>query len=328
MRVGIDGETSLGALKLDPLRMLDKVIEYGYEGLMCSSRALLEKGEAYRQQVVQKLAEHNLYLELHGAGVNPGESGKSVKEMVEPWLPLFPIAAEMGAPVLNTCFGLLKERTFKSPTLQKQIQMTVKVLRALSEMAEEHNVMVTMELHADLTSAELVQIIEEVDSPYVGVSLDTANSFVMLEDPVDAARNLAPYVRATHLKDSCIYLTEKGMYWLGGAPLGRGLVDLPKIVALLYQANPDVNLTVEDSGGRLLIPIYDEEFIASFTEWHAGRLTKLFRHLWNGEQQIRSGLHTTAEEAEYVDWAEVVPARQRYNALYAKQLRDEVVSGQ
>jgi sugar phosphate isomerase/epimerase len=326
MRVGVDGATTLGALKLDPLGMLDKAVEYGYEGLMCSGMALVECDRAYRQQLAAEAAEHGFYIELHGAGVNPRASGKSVDEMVDPWRPLFPVAVEVGSRILNTCFGLIKERTSTSPTFQEQVQATVEVLRALGEMAEAHDVIVTMELHADLTSGEMIQILDQVDSPNVQASLDTANSFVVLEDPVDAARNLAPYVRATHLKDSCVYLTEEGMYWLGGAPLGRGLVDLPRIVDILYQANPEINLTIEDSGGRLVVPVYDAAYMESFADWSGRRLAKMLNHLWKGELQVRSGLHTTAEEAKHVDWAQVVPDRQQVNAAYAKALRDSVVA--
>nr|HMN27416.1 sugar phosphate isomerase/epimerase family protein [Caldilineaceae bacterium] len=233
MRVGLDAHT-LRQMNLDLLGLLDQTVAHGLEGVHFSASALLAQSEAERRQFLEKAHSHQLYLELVGAGVNPGRSGKSVAEIVAEWQPLFPLAAEVGSPILNTCFGLLKERTFTSPTLAEQLELTAKVLRELGKMAADYGVIVTMELHVDLTSRELARLIETVDSPHVGVNLDTANALGLLEDPIEAARNLLPYVHTTHFKDTCIYLTAEGYNWLGGAPLGRGLVDLPTIVEMLY----------------------------------------------------------------------------------------------
>ena len=44
-------------------------------------------------------------------------------------------------------------------------------------------------------------MVEKMDSPYVGVCFDSANSLLLLEDPVDACRTLLPFIRTTHIKD-------------------------------------------------------------------------------------------------------------------------------
>ena len=325
MKVGLDALT-LKAVSLDPLELLELTRAHGLEGLHFSARLLQGRDEAYVERLAVEAQDHGLYLELAGAGVNPGESGRTVPEMVEEWKPLFPLARKLNAPFLNTCFGLLKERTFSAPTLAEQIELTIEVLRELSLIAADFDVMITMELHVDLTSLELVRIIEEVDSAHVRVNLDTANALGLLEDPVDAARALAPYVHTTHFKDTCIYPTEEGYNWQGGAPLGRGLVDLPAVVEILYRANPNVHLNIEDSGGFIPIPMYDEAFLASFTDLTAARMARFVRHLWRGEQQVRAGLHPRPEESREIDWAAVIPARLQYNVDYARRLRYETVA--
>jgi sugar phosphate isomerase/epimerase len=313
-------------MNLDLLGLVEQTVAHGLEGLEISARTLLDQSVTERRQFLESAHAHNLYLELDGAGVNPGRSGKSVAEMVEEWKPLFPLAAEVGSPILNTCFGLIKERTFASPTFAEQLVLTTQVLRQLSKMAADYGVIVTMELHVDLTSLELVRLIEAVDSPYVGINLDTANALGLLEDPLEAAQNLLPYVHTTHFKDTCIYPTAEGYNWLGGAPLGRGLVDLPAIVDMLYTANPKINLNIEDSGGFIPIPLYDEAFLQSFSDRTPQRMARLFHYLWRGDQQVRAGLHPRPEESKTINWAEVIPARLQYNADYARRLRDEVVA--
>lgn len=325
MKVGLDAHT-LRYLNLDPLGLLEQTLAHGLEGVHLGGRTLLDRDEAYRTQFLEKAHAHNLYLELVGAGVNPGRSGKSVADLVAEWQPLFPLAAAVGSPILNTCFGLFKERTFTEPTFAEQLALTAKVLRELSVMAADHNVIVTMELHVDLTSIELRQLIETVDSPYVGVNLDTANALGLLEDPIEAAQNLLPYVHSTHFKDTCIYPTAEGYNWLGGAPLGRGLVDLPTIVDLLYTANPNINLNIEDSGGFIAIPLYDPVLLQSFTDRTPERMARFIHYLWRGDQQVRAGLHPRPEESKSINWAEVIPGRLQYNADYARRLRDQVVA--
>ncbi len=325
MKVGLDALT-LKTVSLDPLELLELTRAHSLEGLHFSARLLEGCDDAYVERLAAEAQAHGLYLELAGGGVNPRQSGRTAAEMVADWKPVFTLARKLNAPILNTCFGLLRERTFASPTLAEQIELTTQALRELSLIAADYDVTITMELHVDLTSLELVRIIEDVDSKHVRVNLDTANALGLLEDPVDAARVLAPYVHTTHFKDTCIYPTEEGYNWQGGAPLGRGLVDLPAVVEILYQANPDVHLNIEDSGGFIPIPMYDEAFLNSFTDLTPTRMARFVRHLWRGERQVRAGLHPRPEESKDIDWAAVIPARLPYNVDYARRLRDETVA--
>lgn len=327
MKVGLDGGPLENLLQIrgDPLQLLDMAIEHGFEGLAFSARALLQD-EAYRRQVIEKAQAHNLYLELGGARIDTALSGKSTSELVEDWKPLFAIASEAESPVLITGLGTWpwEGRVIKEDgrTLSDQIQGGIATLRELSSIAADWKV--TVAIHTGfMTAREYVQIMEAVDSPYVGLCLDTANSFLILEDPVDFARQVMPYVRATHFKDSIIHLQQEGIRWLGGSLLGRGTVDLPTIAEMLYHANPQCNLTIEDARAhRGIRPMYAPEFLDTLSGWDGERLSKILRHLWRGQMQVQSGVQLTGAEAEEVDWTKALPERQRWNAAYAKQLRD------
>ena len=134
MKVGLDALT-LKAVSLDPLELLELTRAHGLEGLHFSARLLEGRDDAYVDRLSEEAEAHGLYLELAGAGVNPGQSGRTVAEMVAEWKPLFTLAKRLNAPILNTCFGLLKERMFAAPTLAEQIELTIEVLRELSMMA-------------------------------------------------------------------------------------------------------------------------------------------------------------------------------------------------
>ena len=74
------------------------------------------------------------------------------------------------------------------------------------------------------------------------------------------------------------------------------------------------------------MPLFDAEFLNRLGDWSGERAAKLSRYLWQGGKLLRAGLHPTTEEAKSVDWKTVFPERQRSNAAYAKQLRDQVVA--
>ena len=328
MKVGLDQIPLVQLFKWDYLQFMDKAAEYGYEGVLLSGRSLL-RDEALRQQVIEKKNQLGLYVELGGSGIDTALSGRSTQELVELWKPLFELAEEVGSKILTTGLGIwpwegrvIKE---KGKSVQDQIDGGITTLRELSGMAEEHQVAIT--IHTSFfTADEYAQIMESVDSPYIGLCLDTANSFLVLQDPVEFAERVAPWVKSTHLKDSCIYLQPEGVHWLGGCPLGRGSVDLPVIVEMLYEANPEINLSIEDHWGRSTMPVFDGEYVNSIPGWNGAQVSKLLKHLYQGESSLRAGQHPTADEAKQIDWKRVFPERALYNATYAKQLRDGVVS--
>lgn len=328
MRVGSDHIPLMSLFQWNTFQFMDKAAEYGYEGVLLPGGNLL-KNETYRQQVIEKKNQLNLYVELGGAGIDSALSGKSTQELIKAWEPLFGIALQLGVKTLITSLGTWpwKGRVIKEEgkSLTDQIQGGIATLQELSKMAQDHEVAVA--IHTSFfTADEYARIMESVDSPYIGLCLDTANAFLVLQDPTEFAQRVARWVKATHAKDSCIYLQPGGMHWLGGCPLGRGSVDLPTIVELLYQANPEINLTVEDHWGRSMLPVFDKEFLNSIPGWNGNQVVNLLEHLQQGESLLRAGLHPTADESKQIDWKQVFPERARYNAIYAKRLRDEITS--
>jgi sugar phosphate isomerase/epimerase len=77
-------------------------------------------------------------------------------------------------------------------------------LRELGVYAAERNVTVLIETHGDFTdSPTLVELMQRVNSPHVAVLWDAHHTFVQAgETPDESFRQLAPWIRHTHLKDS------------------------------------------------------------------------------------------------------------------------------
>ncbi len=77
--------------------------------------------------------------------------------------------------------------------------------RQLGPMAVDHGVILCVENHfgtVTVSAADTVAIVEEVDSPGVGILYDQANlTFTHREDYPEAIRLQAPWIRHVHVKD-------------------------------------------------------------------------------------------------------------------------------
>ncbi|MGE4482260.1 sugar phosphate isomerase/epimerase family protein [Acidocella sp.] len=153
------------------------------------------------------------------------------------------IAARLGAKVMRICCG---SRHTRPPEWPSHKAALLPLLRDAAAHAQRFGVVLAIENHIDLLADELVELIEEINSPWLGVCLDTANNLRLLEDPLQAALKLAPYARATHVKDVRARAGNPHdfSFW-PSVPLGQGVIDLPAIFAALRGHGYDGLLALE-----------------------------------------------------------------------------------
>ena len=112
--------------------------------------------------------------------------------------------------------------------------MLLPMLREAAKAAECYNITLALENHIDLLTPEIIELMETVASPALGICLDTANQLRLFEDPLEAARAMAPWVRTTHVKDIVAWKGDpKTFAFWPSVPAGTGLVPLADILALL-----------------------------------------------------------------------------------------------
>lgn len=221
---------------------------------------------------VTKLRDHLDRLELervwawgHPNGLRSGAAPEEVaalKRHTE-------IAAAVGAKVMRICCG---GRRTRIEDWEAHKGGLVPLLSDAARHAKSHGVVLAIENHIDLFADELVELIETVDSPALGVCLDTANNLRLLEDPAVAIEKLAPYARATHVKD----IAAKGgnprefAFW-PSVPVGRGLIDIPRAFNELRKHGYTGLLALEID---YLHPAYedDQKAIADSIEYMRGLL--------------------------------------------------------
>ncbi|MBU6497125.1 MAG: sugar phosphate isomerase/epimerase [Rhodospirillales bacterium] len=144
------------------------------------------------------------------------------------------LAAAAGARVMRICAGGRRSRPADWATHRGAL---LPLLARLVGPAETHGVVLAIENHIDLLAAELVELIETIGSPWLGVCFDTANNLRMGEDPLAVARLLAPHARATHVKNIVRRSGAPGTMaeWPSTA-LDAGAIDIPAVLAILRGA--------------------------------------------------------------------------------------------
>ena len=91
--------------------------------------------------------------------------------------------------------------------------------------------------------SEVKEAVERLNSPVLGVNLDTSNYVINHQDPVEAVRLLGPWVMYCHLKDA--RQTAEG---LKPTYLGNGIIRIPEIIAALDALGRDIPLCFEFGG--------------------------------------------------------------------------------
>ena len=100
----------------------------------------------------------------------------------------------------------------------------------------------TVEQHEDLTSSEMVQLVETVDDPRIALLFDTTNMITAGERPVHALAVQAPWVTEVHIKDARI-LPDRGGWAQICCRTGTGDIPLARLLAellLLGEHEPQV----------------------------------------------------------------------------------------
>ena len=105
------------------------------------------------------------------------------------------------------------------------------LLRERASSLEDAGVTVALENHDRFTVRELAALVAGVDSPRVGVCLDTVNSIGSGEGLGEVLASLAPHTVNLHVKDFTIHRRPHGMGFLvEGACLGEGMLDVGAVL--------------------------------------------------------------------------------------------------
>ena len=176
----------------------------------------------------------------HPDGLERGQSQEAYDDMIK----TMPYAKAIGAEVMGIRGSSLM---FRHEPHGPQIDALVGQLKEAVKYAEELQLKLAIENHIDFTADEMLEIIQRVDSPWLGINFDTGNFLRLLDDPIEGMKKLAPYVLATHCKDLVVdpSVPPTEWYYFAGVPVGWGLVDNAKLAEMLDEVGFDGYMTIE-----------------------------------------------------------------------------------
>ena len=207
------GEMELSGFQIDPLHWRD-----------------LSRGDL--QAVRREADARHLFIECGSMGVSVQELKKGARA-----------CAILGARILRTFLGF--NRFSHTTDIHRELENAADTIRSVLPMIKQEGIKLAIENHGDVRSRELVALVEELDSPSVGICLDTGNTLCVFEDPLKAAEQMAPYAFTTHFKDCTVIGTPSGCKIVGAA-LGEGMLPLPELYRII---------AAEAGADRLLIEI-------------------------------------------------------------------------
>jgi sugar phosphate isomerase/epimerase len=188
-------------------------------------------------------------------------------------------AKEAGARVLRTVsLGGRRYETFNSKGDFEEFKKNALVALQLAEpVLRKYKIRLGIENHKDWMAKELVSVLQQLDSEWIGVTLDFGNSIALMEDPMEVVQTLLPYVFSTHIKDMAVEEYTDG-FLLSEVPLGKGILDLPKMVSLCKQQNPNVTFNLEMiTRDPLEIPCLKNDYWATFDDISGAQLASTLR---------------------------------------------------
>ena len=183
------------------------------------------------RQLKAMLDQHNLDRVVawgHPDGLEGGRNEAALRDLIKH----IGVARLMGARVMRIVGSSLR---FRDEPHAPQIERLSVMLREAVKVAEDRNVTLAIENHIDFTASEILALINNVGSKYLGVNFDSGNALRLFEDPVEEARLLAPHVHATHIKDLSPRRGGSPREWnfWESVPAGQGVIDVPGIMKVL-----------------------------------------------------------------------------------------------
>jgi sugar phosphate isomerase/epimerase len=193
-------------------------------------------------------------MSLFSLGGNGTESETARKELVVRCKSM----RKLGLRILRSGYGrntIPSSRFNPELCVKDHMQKMIVPLRAAAEILEDEGIYLAIEDHCDFTAQELVEILDEVDSPNVGCALDTGNGIIVFDDPNEDNRLLAPYAITTHIKDMAIIADpapDHVPFMSCNALMGEGIVDIEGAIETLARKSKfacGLHLIVETGTG-------------------------------------------------------------------------------
>jgi sugar phosphate isomerase/epimerase len=176
-------------------------------------------------------------------------------------------ASELGAVTTHASFTARRYEEFDTfeafkasfERHQRSVELAEPVLR-------KYKVKLAIENHKGWRAAEHVAWIKRVGSEWVGACYDFGNNIALCEDPAETLKLLAPVTIYVSFKDMAVAPYDEG-FLLSEMALGEGMLDIPGMVKVLQQKDPNMVFALEMiTREPLKIPVFTRKYWATFDD--------------------------------------------------------------
>lgn len=185
--------------------------------------------------------------------------------------------------------------------IERHIEETLKVLRAVRSRVADAGLKVALENHSgDMQARELKMLVETAGTDYVGVCIDSGNASWAIEDPHLTLETLAPYVLTSHMRDSALWVTPAGVVgqW---TRMGEGSVDIQRYIRTYVSRCPGRAVSLELIMHRQrAFDYHDQEFWSAYRTTPAWEFARFLTLAEKGEPRPDVDASLT-EKVEDVD---------------------------
>ena len=153
------------------------------------------------------------------------------------------LAQQLGLELVMFHAGFLPHEE-KDPNFAKMLGRLAKT----ADVFQAANIALGLETGQE-TAADLLQLLQKLKRPNVGVNFDPANMILYDKgDPIAALRMLGPWIRSLHIKDA--RRTKVPGTWGEEVPVGTGEVNWRAFFATLRELNYQGNFVIEREAGN------------------------------------------------------------------------------
>ena len=216
------------AVPLTAVGLLDRARELGIHLVQTGPNLPVDRlPEPELERFIQAARDWDITLELGTRGLDRDHLIRQIA-----------LAKSMGATLIRTLPEI-------GGQYARDARQLLPVLAELQPVLEPHGIRLAIET-GRLPAAELKAVLDQVNSPLIGVVLDTVNSLAVPEGWKDVARTLAPHTMCLHYKD---FVIKRAWHMMGficeGTPSGEGQVDTRWLLDTLKVSPYYFNVIIE-----------------------------------------------------------------------------------
>jgi sugar phosphate isomerase/epimerase len=241
---------------------------FGASGCQMAFSQLSSHDTDYLKSLRQLLEKNRMFLELAVDTKTLGDADAMSKVAAA--------AQELNVKHLRAAMlsGRRYEDFHSMEKWQEFASQSLQTLERAVPLLEKHKLVAGLENHKDWTADEQVALLRRFSSAHLGACVDFGNNMSLLEDSLEVAQKLAPYVVNTHLKDMAVSRYEQG-FLLSEVPLGEGITPLKQIISVLRKARPDVRFCLEMiTRDPLKVPYLTDDYWATHKQRDKSRVEK------------------------------------------------------